>query len=153
MHFQKICVIGLGYIGLPTASILATNGLQVIGIDTNSLVITTLRQGNVHISEPGLRGLVSEALGTGRLVISDQIQAADAFIIAVPTPFFEDKEGNYNGQDYRLADMRSVIKATESILPYLQRGNLVVLESTSPPRTTLDLVRPILERSGIKGRH
>jgi len=94
--------------------------------------------------------LVSEALGTGRLVISDQIQAADAFIIAVPTPFFEDKEGNYNGQDYRLADMRSVIKATESILPYLQRGNLVVLESTSPPRTTLDIVRPILERSGLK---
>jgi UDP-N-acetyl-D-mannosaminuronic acid dehydrogenase len=149
MHFKKVCVIGLGYIGLPTASTLATHGLQVVGVDTNSQVISTLRNGGIHISEPGLGVLVFEALESGRLTVSESPEVADAFIIAVPTPFHEDREGNYNGRSFRLADMHSVIKATESILPYLKRGNLVVLESTSPPRTTIDLVKPILERSGL----
>lgn len=140
MEFKNICVLGLGYIGLPTASTFATNGVHVIGVDVNPQVIETLRSGNPHIYEPGLRTLVQAALGSGNLVISDQPGPADAFIIAVPTPFYDDKR----------ADLRFVVSAAESIVPCLRAGNLVVLESTSPPRTTLDIVAPILERSGLK---
>lgn len=150
MDFQRICILGLGYIGLPTASIFATHGLHVVGVDNNPRVIETLNSGNVHIHEPGLRTLVEAALKSGNLTISSKPETADAFLIAVPTPFFEDKYGDYNGQKYKQADMRAVIAATEAILPCLRRGNLVVLESTSPPRTTIDLVRPILERSGLR---
>jgi UDP-N-acetyl-D-mannosaminuronic acid dehydrogenase len=150
MEFTNICVLGLGYIGLPTASTFATHGLHVMGVDNNPNVITTLQNGGVHISEPGLRLLVREALASGRLSISDTPMEADAFYIAVPTPFYKDKKGSYKGHTYRLADMRAVTAATESIVPHLRAGNLVVLESTSPPRTTVDLVQPILERSGLK---
>jgi UDP-N-acetyl-D-mannosaminuronic acid dehydrogenase len=148
--FTKICVLGLGYIGLPTASTFATNGLQVVGVDVNPHVLETLRNGGVHIHEPGLRTLVEAALKSGKLTVSEKPEEADAFIIAVPTPFYEDKFGDYNGKKYKLADMRAVTSATEAILPVLRKGNLVVLESTSPPRTTVDLVAPILEKSGLK---
>ena len=150
MTFTKICVLGLGYIGLPTASTFATNGLQVVGVDVNPHVLETLRNGGVHIHEPGLRTLVEAALKSGNLTVSEKPEEADAFIIAVPTPFYEDKFGDYNGKKYKLADMRAVTSATRDIVPYLRKGNLVVLESTSPPRTTVDLVAPILERSGLK---
>jgi UDP-N-acetyl-D-mannosaminuronic acid dehydrogenase len=140
VKFQKICVLGLGYIGLPMSCTFATHGLQVVGVDINPQVVETLRSGGLHIHEPGLRTLVQAALEAGNLSISDKPEPADAFIIAVPTPFFEDKR----------ADMSYVRSAAEAILPCLQRGNLVVLESTSPPRTTLDVVAPILERSGLK---
>ena len=150
MHYKKICVLGLGYIGLPTASTFATNGLQVVGVDVNPHVLETLRNGGVHIHEPGLRTLVEAALKSGKLTVSEKPEEADAFIIAVPTPFYEDKFGDYNGQKYKLADMRAVTSATEAILPVLRKGNLVVLESTSPPCTTVDLVAPILEKSGLK---
>ncbi|HEY5670847.1 MAG TPA: nucleotide sugar dehydrogenase [Anaerolineales bacterium] len=139
MEFNTICVFGLGYIGLPTASTFATHGLHVTGVDVNSRVVHTLRNGGLHIHEPGLRTLVQAALGSGNLVISEQAQPADAFIIAVPTPFYGDKQ----------ADMRAVIAAAEAIVPHLRPGNLVVLESTSPPRTTVDVVAPILARSGL----
>ncbi len=150
MKFQKICVLGLGYIGLPTASTFAAHGLQVLGVDINPHVIETLRNGNVHIHEPGLRTVVELALNSGNLTVSSQPEEADAFLIAVPTPFYEDGYGEYDGRKFRLADMRAVTSATEAILPCLRKGNLVILESTSPPRTTVDLVRPILERSGLK---
>ena len=140
MKFNKICVIGLGYIGLPTASTFATSGLQVVGVDVNSQIVAGLQNGELHIYEPGLRTLVQAALHSGHLTVSEKPEAADAFIIAVPTPFFEDKR----------ADLDFVKSATESIVPVLARGNLVVLESTSPPRTTLDVVAPILEKSGLK---
>ncbi len=140
MNFRKICVLGLGYIGLPTASTFATHGLRVVGVDVNPRVLETLRNGEVHIHEPGLRTLVQAALKSGNLTIAGQPEPADAFIIAVPTPFYEDKR----------ADMRAVTAAAKSIVPHLKAGNLVVLESTSPPRTTLDLVAPILERSGLR---
>jgi UDP-N-acetyl-D-mannosaminuronic acid dehydrogenase len=140
MNFERICVIGLGYIGLPTASTLATHGYQVIGVDVNAQVIATLRSGGLHIHEPGLRTLVQAAIGSGNLRVSEYPELADAFIIAVPTPFQADKH----------ADLRAVKSASESIVPYLRQGNLVILESTSPPRTTIDIVAPILERSGLK---
>ena len=150
MNFQKICVLGLGYIGLPTASTFATHGLRVVGVDINPHVIETLQKGQIHIHEPGLREVVESALSSGSLTVSFQPEEVDAFLIAVPTPFYEDQFGEYEDRKYRLADMRAVIAATEAILPYLRKGNLVVLESTSPPRTTVDLVQPILERSGLK---
>jgi len=140
VKFNKICVIGLGYIGLPTASTFATAGLQVTGVDVNPHIVAGLQNGELHIYEPGLRTLVQAALKSGHLAIRQKPDAADAFVIAVPTPFYGDKR----------ADLDYVKSATESIVPVLQRGNLVVLESTSPPRTTLDIVAPILEKSGLK---
>jgi UDP-N-acetyl-D-mannosaminuronic acid dehydrogenase len=150
VNFQKLCVLGLGYIGLPTASIFAVNGLKVLGVDINPNVVETLQNGRIHIHEPGLRDLVTRAVQSGNFAFSTQPQEADVFYIAVPTPFKESEFGDYNGQKYKLADMSAVISATEALLPHLRRGNLVILESTSPPRTTVDLVKPILERSGLE---
>ena len=150
MNFQKICVLGLGYIGLPTASTLAMRGLKVVGVDINPRVIETLRSGDLHIHEPGLRTVLEAALESGKLTVSSQPEEADAFLIAVPTAFYPNTHGEYDGRQYKLADMRAVISATEAIVPHLRKGNLVILESTSPPRTTVDLVAPILERSGLK---
>jgi UDP-N-acetyl-D-mannosaminuronic acid dehydrogenase len=150
VNFQKLCVLGLGYIGLPTASTFAVNGLKVLGVDINPHIIETLQKGRIHIHEPGLNDLVTHAIQSGNFTASTKPEQADAFLIAVPTPFKEGEFGNYNGQIYKLADMSAVISATEAIVPHLRRGNLVVLESTSPPRTTVDLVRPILEKSGLR---
>lgn len=142
MNFETLCVLGLGYIGLPTASTFATHGLHVVGVDINRRVVDILRNGEVHIHEPGLRTLVQAAFHSGNLRVSELPEKADAFIIAVPTPLVE--------EDGKKADLSYVISASESIVAYLQPGNLVVLESTSPPRTTLDVVAPILERSGLR---
>lgn len=150
MIFTKICIMGLGYIGLPTASTFATNGLHVVGVDVNQQILSTLRNGGLHIHEPGLRTVVEAAIQSGNLRVSDKPEESDAFIIAVPTPFFHDKKGEYGGKTYKLADMRAVTSAVNAIVPVLRKGNLVVLESTSPPRTTIELVAPILERSGLK---
>ena len=140
MNFEKICVLGLGYIGLPTASTFATHGLSVVGVDVNPSVVQGLQNGQLHIYEPGLRTLVQAALRSGNLVVRDQPEEADAFIISVPTPFLADKK----------ADLSYVRAATQAIVPHLRKGNLVILESTSPPRTTIDVVAPILEESGLK---
>jgi UDP-N-acetyl-D-mannosaminuronic acid dehydrogenase len=139
LKFRKICVVGLGYIGLPTACTFADHGLEVVGVDNNPEIIEGLRQGRIHLYEPGLEKLALQALSSGKLQVSNQPKPADAFIIAVPTPFKEGKK----------ADMSFVQSACESIVPCLQKGNLVVLESTSPPRTTVDLALPILEGSGL----
>ncbi len=140
MKFNHICIIGLGYIGLPTASTFATHGIRVTGVDSNPNVIDSLKQGHVHIYEPGLGEMVSAAIQGGLFDVSTKPVQADAFIIAVPTPFYEDKK----------ADLSYVRSAAESIVPVLREGNLVVLESTSPPLTTEKVVRPILEKSGLK---
>ena len=150
MKIKKICVLGLGYIGLPTASTFATHGLKVLGVDVNPRVVETLSKGEIHIHEPGLQNVVNAAITSENLAVASEPQEADAFIIAVPTPFKENETGEYNGQKYKLADMSAVTSATEAIVPVLRKGNLVILESTSPPRTTIDLVAPILERSGLK---
>lgn len=135
----KVCVLGLGYIGLPTASILANNGLQVIGVDVNRSIVETIQRGQIHIDEPGLNTIVRAAVNSGNLTAKFRPEQADIYIIAVPTP-----TGN-NGQ----ADLRFVISATESIVPQLKAGNLVILESTCPPRTSVDVIVPILKKSGL----
>ena len=147
---KTICILGLGYIGLPTAAMFATHGKKVVGVDKNQKIVNTLNNGDIHIHEPGLRELVHQALSSGNLKVSTQAQPADAFIIAVPTPFQEEIAQTEDGIQYKKADMRYVVTATEAILPHLRHGNLIILESTSPPRTTEDLVKPILERSGLK---
>jgi UDP-N-acetyl-D-mannosaminuronic acid dehydrogenase len=149
LKFDSICVLGLGYIGLPTASTLAAHGLRVLGVDVNPEIVKTLRSGAVHIHEPGLHDTYQGALASGNLTIAEKPAEADAFLIAVPTPFQDSRAGQSAGGQYKLADLRAVIAATESIVPFLRRGNLVVLESTSPPRTTIDHVAPILARSGL----
>jgi UDP-N-acetyl-D-mannosaminuronic acid dehydrogenase len=140
LEFKKVCVLGLGYIGLPTASTFATHGLQVVGVYVNPQIVAGLQNGHLHLYEPGLRTLVQAALKSGNLQVRANPEPSDAFIIAVPTPFQGEKK----------ADMRYVISATEAIVPHLRPGSLVVLESTSPPLTTVELVAPILERSGLK---
>jgi UDP-N-acetyl-D-mannosaminuronic acid dehydrogenase len=139
VKFSKICVVGLGYIGLPTAGTFAAHGAKVVGVDVNPHVVETLQNGGLHIQEPGLRSIVEAAFQSGNLTIVSKPVEADAFIIAVPTPIHPDKT----------ADLSFVTSAAESIRPVLRKGNLVVLESTSPPRTTQDIVRPILEQSGL----
>ncbi|HSB88835.1 MAG TPA: nucleotide sugar dehydrogenase [Anaerolineales bacterium] len=157
MEFRSLCVLGLGYIGLPTASTFATHGLEVVGVDVNRRIVDVLRNGEVHIQEPGLRTLVQAAFRSGRLRVSDRPEPADAFIIAVPTPIAPPAvpsatpsapQGPSAGA--ARADLSYVRAAAESIVPHLRQGNLVVLESTSPPRTTVDVVAPILERSGLR---
>ncbi|MDD3158973.1 nucleotide sugar dehydrogenase [Anaeromusa sp.] len=136
----KICVMGLGYIGLPSASIFATNGFRVVGVDVDAKIIDVLRKGELHINEPGLKTVVCAALQSGNMTVQQEPEEADVFIIAVPTPIKEDKS----------ADLSYVVHATESILPVLRKGNLVVLESTCPPRTTEDILSLILQKSGYK---
>jgi len=164
VEFKTLCVLGLGYIGLPTASTFATHGLDVVGVDVNRRIVDVLRNGEIHIQEPGLRTLVQAAFRSGRLRVNDQPEPADAFIVAVPTPIAPSTipspipsaalqgpsalQGSSAGE--ARADLSYVRAAAESIVPHLRRGNLVVLESTSPPRTTVDVVAPILERSGLR---
>lgn len=130
----------MGYIGLPTACMLANSGSRVTGVDVNLQVVSILQNGGIHIQEPGLQEVVRQVSASGQLVVRNSPEPADAFIIAVPTPFYGDKK----------ADLRAVRSAATSIIPHLREGNLVVLESTSPPLTTTDVVAPILEQSGLK---
>jgi len=140
VDFQSVCVLGLGYIGLPTASTLAMSGLTVIGVDVDPRVLDILKAGQIHIHEPGLKELARKALDSGNLLLSDRPKEGDAFVIAVPTPVTEEHK----------ADLRYVKEAVEAIVPHLRKGNLVMLESTCPPRTTLDYVAPLLESSGLR---
>lgn len=142
MTSQRICVIGLGYVGLPTASFFATHGFEVIGIDVNDQLVEALRAGDVHSHEPGLNTLVQAAIRSGNLVVRVEPEAADTFVIAVPTPF----------TDSKTADLSYVEAAARSIVPSLRRGNLVILESTVPPGTTEEFLVPLLEESGLKAR-
>ena len=134
----KICVVGLGYIGLPTASLLGTKGFEVHGVDTSPRVVETIREGRIHIIEPDLDILVKSAVQAGKLTAGPEPVAADVFIIAVPTPFKNDHQ----------PDLGHVEAATRAIAPMLRPGNLVVLESTVPVGTTDGLIAPILRYSG-----
>ncbi len=137
---MKICVIGLGYIGLPTAAMFASAGAFVVGVDHNPKVIEALNRGEIIIEEKGLGELVSRVVKDDALRGSLTPEEADAFIIAVPTPITEDKK----------SDMSYVASATESIVTCLRPGNTVILESTSPVGTVDGLMLPILEKSGLE---
>lgn len=136
---KTICVVGLGYIGLPTASLLGTKGYQVYGVDTSAHVVDTINQGKIHIVEPDLDILVKSAVQAGNLSAGLQPKEADIFVIAVPTPFKGDHE----------PDLSYVENATRMIAPYVRPGNLVILESTSPVGTTDGVVAKILKEAGL----
>ena len=138
MTNRKICVIGLGYIGLPTAALLANHGYNVHGVDVVQSTIDTINRGEIHIIEPELDAFVKVAVNSGKLRAALTPTEANIFIIAVPTPFHADYEPNI---DY-------VVSATKAIAPYVKEGNLVVLESTSPVGTT-NKVEDILKEENI----
>ena len=125
-HESHVCVVGLGYIGLPTAAVIARAGLFVTGVDTSPRVVDTIRGGRVHIEEPGLGPLVRDMVAVGRIAATGSPRAADVFLIAVPTP---------SDAEHR-PDLTFVFNAVESLAPVLAPGNLVILESTSPVGTT-----------------
>lgn len=126
MSFETISVIGLGYIGLPTAAVFASKGKKVVGVDINARAVETINRGAIHIVEPDLDQVVHAAVTRGDLRATTQPEAADAFLIAVPTPFKDDHQ----------PDLRFVKAAAESIAPVLKKGDLVILESTSPVGST-----------------
>lgn len=134
-NFEKISVVGLGYIGLPTAAIIAKTGKSVVGLDVNQQTVDTINQGKIHIVEEGLEDIVREAVSGGLLKATTKPEPADAFIIAVPTPFTEDKN----------ADLTYVESAAKTIAPVLKKGDLIVLESTSPVGTTEQMEKWIAE--------
>lgn len=123
---MKISIVGLGYIGLPTAAVLASVGHEVVGIEISQSIIDVVNRGKIHIVEPDLDNLVLAAVHAGRLRAVMSAEPSDAFIIAVPTPFMKDHK----------PDLRHVEQAARAIAPQLQRGNLVILESTSPVGAT-----------------
>ncbi len=126
MSNTKVCVIGLGYIGLPTAVLIANQSMHVVGVDVNQAAVDKINQGVAHIVEPDLDIALRMAVDGGFLKASLKPEEADVFIIAVPTPFTKDHQ----------ADLSYVHAAVESIAPFVHSGNLIVLESTSPPNTT-----------------
>jgi UDP-N-acetyl-D-mannosaminuronic acid dehydrogenase len=136
---QKIVVVGLGYIGLPTASMLATKGHEVVGVDINETAVNTINSGKVHIVEPDLDILVRSAVNSGNLKASLTPEEAETFILAVPTPFRE-IESNPKSPDISFVEA-----ATRTIATYLQPGNLIILESTSPVGTTERIAEIISE--------
>ncbi|HEY3060116.1 MAG TPA: nucleotide sugar dehydrogenase [Chloroflexota bacterium] len=136
----RLCILGLGYIGLPTASMFAVAGQTVVGVDPSTRVREALQHGQLPIEEPELETLVSAALQSGHLKVRAKPEPADAFVIAVPTPLRKDQH----------ADLSFVERAARDILPVLRRGNLVVLESTVPPGTTRNVLAPILAESGLQ---
>ena len=130
---KSICVMGLGYIGLPTATMFALKGFQVVGVDSNPYVVETVGRGDIHIVEPDLDMLVKGVVASGRLTTSLEPGKSDVYILAVPTPF---KSGHE-------PDISYIETVTRAIAPHLQAGNLVILESTSPVGTT-ERVRDIV---------
>lgn len=125
--FNKISVVGLGYIGLPTATVFAQHNVEVIGVDVNKMAVDTINQGKIHIVEPDLDIAVQQCVSNGKLRATLVPEPAQAFLIAVPTPF--------KGENYE-PDLSYIESACNAIAPVLQKGNLVILESTSPVGAT-----------------
>lgn len=138
---MTVCVHGMGYIGLPTAAILASSGHDVVGYDTDPSKIDDLEAGTIRSEEPGLRSLLIEALDSGALTASPDPVPAAYHLICVPTPL---------DHETKRADLSYVVASAETIAPLLREGDTVILESTVPPRTTEDILRPILERDGFE---
>lgn len=145
----NVCVIGLGYIGLPTAAVLASHGHTVVGVDVNRRAVDTINAGRIHIVEPELEEVVRGVVASGALTATDRPGPADTFILTVPTPL----------DGHKHADMTLVDRAFDDIAPFLKAGDLVVLESTSPPGTTAGLerrlgdVRPDLAAGSVLFAH
>jgi len=138
---KKIVVIGTGYVGLPLAIMLARSGYEVIGVDVEEDVVDSINKGVLHLAEDEVRQIFQEARVRRNLHAQKTPCEADVFIISVPTPLDEKK---------RIADLTQVIIGIESIIPYLRRGNLVIIESTVPPLTCRKTIAPLIEKTGLK---
>lgn len=136
MTFDRVSIIGLGYIGLPTAAVIASNGIRVLGFDVNHHTVDTINHGKIHIVEPGLEELVRSAVDAGYLTAHTTPQQADIFLVAVPTPFKGDN---------REPDLSFIQQAAICLAPCLESGNLVILESTSPVGTTEQMANWLAE--------
>lgn len=137
---MKICIVGQGYIGLPTAALFSRNHCEVLGVDVNEKIIENLNKGIINIEEPGIADIIKKAVERKIYAASLTPQKADAFIITVPTPYIAE---NYS------CDLSYVINACESILPYLEQGNTVIIESTIAPMSTDETIKPIFEKAGF----
>ncbi|NBJ68806.1 MULTISPECIES: nucleotide sugar dehydrogenase [Clostridia] len=138
---MKLCTIGLGYIGLPTSIMFANHDVEVLGVDVKREAVEMLNNGKIHIEEPGLQEALDNSIASGKFKASLEPQPADVFIIAVPTP--------NNDDQFKSADLSYVMQATENIIPFLKKGNVVIVESTIAPRTMDDYVKPKLEEAGF----
>ena len=136
---MKVCIIGQGYIGLPTAALFSRSHCEVVGVDMNETMIENLNKGIIHIEEPGISEIIKKAVENKTYIASLTPQKADAFIITVPTPYIIE---NYS------CDLSYVENACNSILPYLEKGNTVIIESTIAPMSTDNTIKPIFENAG-----
>lgn len=151
---MRVCVLGLGYIGFPTACLAAQAGHDVIGVDVNESIVNQLSNRAIHMAnEDGMAELANAVLGSGKLRVSRMAERADVFIIAVPTPFLVgdsiDEQGNRADFPTHSADLSYVESASQAIVPFVMPGNLVVLESTVPPNSTERTLKGTLMRKGI----
>ncbi|GAI87326.1 unnamed protein product [marine sediment metagenome] len=137
VNLKTICVLGLGHIGLPTALLLQNKEYSVVGVDVNEKTVNMINRGETPFTEPGLANLLKHK----NITAKTKVENADVFIIAVPTPL---------NRSLNVADLKYVKSATDMIYPHLKRGNLVILESTVPPKTGENIVIPLLEKSGLK---
>ena len=137
---MKICIMGQGYIGLPTAALFTRNHCEVVGVDINEEIINNLNKGIIHIEEPGIQEIIKSAIENKVYTASLTPEKADAFIITVPTPYIAE---NYS------CDLSYVITACKTILPYLEKGNTVIIESTIAPMSTDETIKPIFENAGF----
>lgn len=135
-QIKTISVIGLGYIGLPTAATFANKGFKVQGVDVSEKAVHTINQGDIHIEEVGLGEVVHQAVKNGNLTAGLEPQEADVHIIAVPTPIKADKS----------PDLSYVESATKALCSVLKNNDLVIVESTIPPRTCVDVIAPIIQK-------
>ena len=137
---MKVCIIGQGYIGLPTAALFSRSHCEVVGVDISEEMINNLNKGIIHIEEPGIAEIIKTAIDNKVYTASLTPQKADAFIITVPTPYIAE---NYS------CDLSYVITACKNILPYLEKGNTVIIESTIAPMSTDETIKPIFEKAGF----
>ena len=138
---MKVCVIGLGYIGLPTSAVFAKYNANVVGVDVFPEVVDKLNRGEIHIEEPGLADVIGGVVKNGKFKASLTPEEADVYIIAVPTPNKNDENNS--------CDLTYVLNAVEAIIPFLKKGNVVIVESTIAPRTMDDHVKPLIENAGF----
>ena len=144
---KKICIMGMGYIGLPTAALLANRGYQVHGVDTNQRIVDIINKGEIHIVEPDLDEFVKNAVNNNALTANIEPVESDIFMIAVPTLFHADKFNEITSSPIPNVDY--IINATKKIAPYVKAGNLILLESTSPVGTT-DMMANLLMEEGVE---
>ena len=142
MTFERVVILGTGYVGFPLAVILARSGYRVVGVDIRKEVVRGINSGNLPIREKEIDKIFKEPAVRENLLASETVEDGDVYVISVPTPLEKRR---------KVADLTAVISATKAIGPHLRQGNLVILESTVPPLTCREVITPIVEKkTGLK---